>query len=104
MIKSVRLSVHRNLAGFDLNPGISSEKRQEVEDALVEAFNRLSGGLSGEYKTLDELKDYERTKFIKGQVLKKGADLVGNNSDWPNGRGILSNSDESLQIVVNQED
>jgi len=46
MIRSTRIRVGRNLAGFPLGPGIyDSNTRAEIEGTIVKALNSFSGEL-----------------------------------------------------------
>ncbi len=45
LIKSTRIRVGRNLAGYPLGPGLSKEQRKEIETKVVEALNSFTGEL-----------------------------------------------------------
>jgi len=54
MIRSTRIRVGRNLAGFPLGPGIyDNDARAEIEHKIVQGLNNLQGELSGTYYPLD---------------------------------------------------
>ena len=53
MIKSTRIRVGRNLAGFPLGPGITNSQRDQVMQAVVEACSGFEGDLKGTFYPLD---------------------------------------------------
>jgi len=57
MIKSTRIRVGRNLAGFPLGPGITNEQRDQVMAAVVEACNHFDGDLKGTFYPLDGMSE-----------------------------------------------
>ena len=54
-VRSTRISVARNLNEMPLGPGMTKEKRLEIELNAVAACSTLQGDLSGTYKSLGEL-------------------------------------------------
>ena len=60
LIKSTRIRVGRNLAGYPLGPGLSKEQRVEIEDKVVEALSSFKGELAGKYYSLTSLSATER--------------------------------------------
>ena len=63
-IRSTRIRVGRNLAGFPLGPGLTKEQRKEIEHKVVEALGSFSGELAGKYYALTSLSDAERKALI----------------------------------------
>jgi protein-arginine kinase len=55
MIKSTRIRVGRNLAGFPLGPGLTREQRNEIEKTVTTALSQLDGDLKGTYYALSTL-------------------------------------------------
>ena len=52
MVKSTRIRVGRNLAGYPLGPGVSKEQRLEIMAKVVEACNTFEGDLKGKFYPL----------------------------------------------------
>ena len=53
MIISTRIRVGRNLADFPLGPGISKEKRNQVEKLVSGVLSNMEGELAGTYYALN---------------------------------------------------
>ena len=54
MIKSTRIRVGRNLAGYPLGPGIYNDQdRADIEGKVVQALNTFDGELKGTYYPLN---------------------------------------------------
>ena len=108
LIKSTRIRVGRNLAGYPLGPCLSKEQRKEIETKVVEALNSFTGELHGKYYSLASLSEADRKKLIDDHFLFKEGDrfleAVGLNRDWPDGRGIFHNNEKSFLVWVNEED
>ena len=52
MIKSTRIRVGRNLAGFPLGPGVTAAQRGEIEAKVTTALKTFDGELKGTYYPL----------------------------------------------------
>jgi hypothetical protein len=74
MILSTRIRVGRNLDGFPLGPGLTNEKRVEIEEKVVHAVNNFSEDLQGKYYSLDSLSEAERQQLIDDHFLFKEGD------------------------------
>jgi len=55
MIKSTRIRVGRNLAGYPLGPAITKEQRAEVEKKATTALATFDGELKGKYYSLETM-------------------------------------------------
>jgi len=66
-VKSTRIRAARNISGFSLPTGATTEDRAGVEKVLQETFAGLEGELAGTYYELGKLTD-EQTAFL----LEKG--------------------------------
>lgn len=53
MIKSTRIRVARNAANYCLGPGISTEDRAKLEQAVTKGLSNMAGELDGTYYPLD---------------------------------------------------
>ncbi|XP_019618564.1 PREDICTED: arginine kinase-like [Branchiostoma belcheri] len=107
-ILSTRCRVVRNLYGYGFPPGMSREKRLEVERILVTALESLGGDLSGTYYPYDTMTSSEKQSLIKDGYLFQESDkyqaAAGICRDWPEGRGIFYNNAKTFLVWVNEED
>ena len=71
LIKSTRIRVGRNLAGYPLGPGISNEQRMEVMQKVVEACNQFEGDLAGSFYPLDGMNPETQQQLINDHFLFK---------------------------------
>lgn len=109
MIKSTRIRVGRNLAGFPLGPAqYESSTRAEIESKVTQALNKFDGDLKGKYYSLNSLSPKDRQQLIDDHFLFKEGDrfldACGLNRDWPKNRGIFHNDDKTFLTWVNEED
>ena len=75
MIRSTRIRVGRNLAGFPLGPGLyTADQRAAVESKVTTALQKFDGELKGKYYSLDSLSDKERKQLIDDHFLFKEGD------------------------------
>jgi len=108
MIKSTRIRVGRNLAGYPLGPGVTREQRKEIMGKVVEACNKFDGDLKGTFYPLDGMTKETQSKLIEDHFLFKEGDrfleACNLNRDWPEGRGIFHNDAKTFLVWVNEED
>jgi hypothetical protein len=108
LIRSTRIRVGRNLAGFPLGPGLRSSERVKVEQTITTALNKFDGELKGTYYSLSSLSDADRKQLIDDHFLFKEGDrfleACGLNREWPANRGIYHNDDKTFLVWVNEED
>lgn len=108
MIKSTRIRVGRNLAGYPLGPGLSKEQRSEIEKTVSTALATLEGDLKGTYYALSTMTQAQQKQLIEDHFLFKEGDrfleACGLNRDWPSGRGIYHNEAKSFLVWINEED
>lgn len=109
-VVSTRIRAARNISGFALPAGATSEERAGVEAVLKQAFSGLSGELAGTYYELGGLTE-EQTKFLleRGflfQIPTSRNLLTGAGAarSWPNNRGIFHNEAQTALCWVNEED
>lgn len=107
-ILSTRIRVGRNLETFPLGPAISQKERKEVEQKISQTLLNLQGDLSGNYHSLQTMKEEVRQNLIEAHLLFKEGDrfldAAGLNRDWPEGRGIFYNNDRNFLVWINEED
>ena len=108
MIKSTRIRVGRNLAGYPLGPGINAAQRAEVETKVTTALNTFDGELKGTYYPLKGMAADVQKKLIDDHFLFKEGDrfldACGLNREWPDSRGIFHNDAKTFLTWVNEED
>ena len=109
MIKSTRIRVGRNLAGFPLGPALfEAGKRAEIEKLVTTALSKFDGELKGKYYSLESMTDKERNQLIEDHFLFKEGDrfldACGLNRNWPKNRGIYHNDAKTFLTWVNEED
>ena len=107
-VRSTRIRVGRNLAGFPLGAVISAEQRLLVEDKIVTALNKLPPPLQGRYFSLITMSATENSDLVARHILFKSEDRflhsAGLMRDWPQGRGLYLSHDEVFSAWVNEED
>ena len=109
MIKSTRIRVGRNLAGFPLGPAQYDPKtRAEIESKVVEALSKFDGELKGKYYSLNNMSKKDQEQLIADHFLFKEGDrfldACGLNREWPKNRGIFHNDNKTFLTWVNEED
>lgn len=109
MIKSTRIRVGRNLAGYPLGPALyTPQQRAEIEAKVTQALSKFDGELKGKYYSLDKLSEKDRKQLIEDHFLFKEGDrfldACGLNRDWPKNRGIYHNDNKTFLTWVNEED
>lgn len=108
MIKSTRIRVGRNLAGFPLGPGVSKEQRLEIMNKVVQACEQFDGDLKGKFYPLEGMDSATQRQLIEDHFLFKEGDrfleACNLNRDWPSGRGIFHNDEKTFLVWVNEED
>jgi creatine kinase/arginine kinase len=108
MVKSTRIRVGRNLAGYPLGPGVSNDQRNEIMKKVVKACETFEGDLAGTFYPLAGMKKDVQQQLIDDHFLFKEGDrflaACNLNRDWPNGRGIFHNAAKTFLIWVNEED
>eukprot|EP01038_Epipyxis_sp_PR26KG_P014565 gene14565-19554_t len=109
-VVSTRIRAARNISGFSLPSGVTSEERAGVEKVLTDAFFWLGGELAGTYYHLGEL-NQEQTQFLldKGFLFqiptaKNLLTGAGAARSWPDNRGIFYNEAQTALCWVNEED
>lgn len=91
----------RNISGFSLPAGQTEKDRAGVEAVLKQAFQGLSGELSGTYYELGKLTDEKRNFLLKKGFLfqipteKNLLTGAGAARSWPNNRGIFHNKTQT---------
>ena len=109
-VASTRIRAARNVSGFSLPAGTSSEDRAGVEGVLTKAFAAFEGELAGKYFPLDGMTDTDRDFLLSNGFLfqiPKETNLLwhaGAAREWPKSRGIFHNESHTALCWVNEED
>ena len=109
-VASTRIRAARNISGFSLPCGTSTEDRAGVETVLKQAFAGLDGELKGTYYELGGLSDEQRDMLLGAgflfQIPTARNLLTGGGAarDWPSNRGIFHNDAKTALCWCNEED
>jgi len=115
-VNSTRIRVGRNIAGYGLSPGITTEQRSAVRKLMCEAFKTFEGELAGSYYSIDpndedestRITEEKRKELVDKHFLFVSGDpnliVGGMEDDWPKNRGIFINKDETFLVWINEED
>ena len=107
-IKSTRIRVGRNLAGYPFAPNQTKEQRLEIMNKIVSALETLEGDFKGTFYPLEGMNPEVQKQLIADHFLFKEGDrflqTAGANADWPSGRGIFHTDDKKFLVWVNEED
>ena len=71
MIKSTRIRVGRNLAGYPLGPGVTKEQRDEIMAKVVAACETFEGDLAGTFYPLEGMDEATREQLVADHFLFK---------------------------------
>jgi protein-arginine kinase len=114
---SMRVRVGRNLKAFPLPGAMDREKRREMENFMLQAFEKLIAmpEFGGKYVSItpghdNEISAEEYEALVDAHIMFKdmSADsyllAAGIASDWPHGRGVYVSEDKGFIIWVGEED
>ena len=109
-VVSTRIRAARNISGFSLPCGATTEDRAGVETVLKQTFDGLEGELKGTYYELggmtDEQRDFllERGFLFQIPTARNLLTGAGAARSWPSNRGIFHNEAQTALCWVNEED
>ena len=108
LIRSTRIRVARNVAKYNLGPGLSNEDRATLEGGIEKALTAFTGELAGTYYSLATMDDATQKQLIEDHFLFKEGDrfleACNLNRNWPKNRGIYHNKAKTFLVWVNEED
>lgn len=108
IIKSTRLRIARNLAGFPFPSSASEAERKEIESEIIRVLSTLQGNLAGDYHPLSTMRQQDRQRLKAAHLLFDDDDKflrsAGTYRDWPKSRGIFISDSEEFAVWVNEED
>jgi len=99
LVVSSRIRLARNLADYPFPAHLSEEQAKEINQKVYEALQKVSFGEN----TLHLLKMEELTP-VQRQSLVERHSVSPDFAASPNGRMLLLSEDESIAVMVNEED
>ena len=114
---SMRVRVGRNLALFPLPGAMSKQDRIDMENKMIEAFDKLIADpqFGGQYFSLTagnphHINNEKYEELVMKHVMFKDMsadsylESAGISADWPYGRGCYVSEDEQFIVWVGEED
>jgi protein arginine kinase len=98
IVISTRLRLARNLATFPFTSRATPAQKQEIESLLRDRLTSLQGGPALEYISLGNLANLEKQLLLERQIISREL-AMGEGA-----RGVAVSADESVSIMVNEED
>ncbi len=98
IVISSRIRLARNLSGFNFLSKCSRSDREEVQEIIVSAINGTDIADDIFYLRIDELGNLERRILVERHLISR------NHADADGARGVAVLPDESVAIMVNEED
>lgn len=98
IVVSTRLRLARNIQGYQFLTHATLELKEEIETVIRSKLldNKVVGGLV--YVSLSDLSELDRTFLVERHLTSK------EHSDGTGERGIALNQEETVSIMVNEED
>jgi protein arginine kinase len=100
VVLSSRVRLARDIDGYSFPHRMTEDKKVEVRDKVIQAITSLSGNERGEYVTLnmDLLPEADRKALVEKHLISE--DLAKGGL----GRSVCISRDESVSILINEED
>ncbi len=98
IIISSRIRLARNLAGFNFLTKCSENDKENIQDLIIAALNGTSLANEYFYLKLDELSTLEKQLLVERHLISK------HHAEGEGPRGVALLMDESVAIMVNEED
>jgi len=98
VVISSRVRLARNVAGHRFVNRASAEERRELADKLAEAATHLEAAPHMEYFDLTALDDTDRALLVERHLISR------EHADAEGPRGVAVGADETISIMVNEED
>jgi protein-arginine kinase len=100
----------RNVKGYPLVPGLKKKQRIELMEKIEKCCEEFEDDLQGIFYKLEDISESDK-KLISNLISlepKQEDDsfqhLAGETKDWPSGRAIFTNIDQTFFIHVNHSD
>lgn len=100
VVISTRIRLARNLSQYPFPVKMSSEQREKVEQAVRDAVMRGNSAISQNFRfiSLDDISQNEAVSLVERHLVSP--EFIS----APNGRGLLLTQDETISIMINEED
>ncbi len=98
MVLSTRVRIARNLRKFPFNVKSSPAEREEVRSIVKDVLDNLGLIESPVFLKMEELSELDRKFLIERHLAT--FDLIND----PEGRGVYFSADETVNIMINEED
>ncbi len=98
IVISSRIRLARNLNNFNFMPKISDEDKINVAEEVASALNSTGKGNEFQFFDLENLSKRERSILMERHLISR--ELIENTGR----RGVAFNDDESLSVMINEED
>ncbi|XP_012143752.1 arginine kinase [Megachile rotundata] len=105
---STRIRCARSVEGYPLNPTMTLNHYQDLEQKVKGILSSLEGELKGTYYSLATMDKETQQQLIDDHFLFKEGDrfleAANANRFWPTGRGIFFNEAKTFLVWCNEED
>jgi len=103
-IASTRIRTARNLKSLPFTVNMTKEQRLQLESTMQKVFPTFEGLLKGTYHPMVGMAEDKRKELVDAHYLYINDDptleMVGCYDDWPQGRGIFINEDQSAGVFI----
>ncbi|MFN7181520.1 MAG: ATP--guanido phosphotransferase [Planctomycetota bacterium] len=94
---SCRLRLARNIKGYPFSTSITKEQKESILRETEKVVEQLNIGKTLHFIRLDDLETFEKMLLFERHLISK--ELIGRA-----GSGVIISEDESISIIVNEED
>lgn len=100
VVISTRVRLARNLGEYPFPVKMSGDQREKVEQAVRDAVMRGNSAIAQEFRfvSLDDISQNEAVSFVERHLVSP--EFIS----APHGRGLLLTQDETISIMINEED
>lgn len=100
VVISTRVRLARNLSDYPFPVKMTAEQRKKVEQAVRDAVMRGNSSISNQFRfiSLDDISQNEAVSLVERHLVSP--EFIS----APNGRGLLLTQDETVSVMINEED
>ena len=100
VVISTRVRLARNLSDYPFPVKMTAEQREKVEQAVRDAVMRGNSSISNDFRfiSLDDISQNEAVSLVERHLVSP--EFIS----APNGRGLLLTQDETVSVMINEED
>lgn len=100
VVISTRVRLARNLSDYPFPVKMTAEQREKVEQAVRDAVMRGNSSISNQFRfiSLDDISQNEAVSLVERHLVSP--EFIS----APNGRGLLLTQDETVSVMINEED